>query len=259
MEHLTGWAWGLAAICAFMVGLSKTGVPGIGILGVVTLAFAIPAKQSVGLMLIMLVIGDVVAVSWYRRHAVWAHLVRLLPPAFVGLIIGFLLMGQIDDEQLAWTLGWIVIGLLALNRVRDRALGEKFVMPNRWYFAWPIGAAAGITTMLSNAAGPIIFLYFLAMKLDKHEFIGTGAWYFFILNSLKIPFMASLGLITLDSLKVNVVMLPAILLGAAAGLVAFRRIPQKAFGVAIEILTLAAALKLLITPAVWSSMKHWFS
>jgi len=79
-------------------------------------------------------------------------------------------------------------------------------MESSW-FAAMIGMTAGVTTMLANAAGPVMTAYLLAMRLPKHEFIGTGAWYFLMINCLKVPFSMNLGFINPMSLKINLAML----------------------------------------------------
>lgn len=256
MLELSTAGWALVAIAALVVGISKTGVPGIGILAVVVLVFAVGAenaKKSVGLLLPALICGDIIAVAWYRRHAQWKHLLRLLPPAALGIVAGFLLalwLKQINqDQQLGRIIGAIVLAMLILKRWWDwrgqRAGGEPPV-PDHISIALVIGALAGVTTMLANAAGPLLIIYLLAMRLDKHAFIGTAAWYFLLLNVFKVPFMSYLGWITLDSLKVNLIMLPMIVAGAAAGIYIFRKIPQRVFAITVEVLAALAAIKLVI-------------
>jgi len=108
-----------------------------------------------------------------------------------------------------------------------------------------MGFAAGFTTMMANAAGPVMVIYLLAMRLPKIEFIGTSAWFFFVITWLKVPFSVTLGLISWESLKLNLMMLPLIAVGAVGGILFVHRIPQKTFNAVVEILTIAAAIKLL--------------
>ena len=108
-----------------------------------------------------------------------------------------------------------------------------------------LGFLAGVTTMMANAAGPIMIIYLLAMRLPKVEFVGTGAWFFFIINWLKVPFSANLQLMTVESVKLDLMMLPFIALGALAGIFLLKRIPQKAFAAVVQIFAAAAAIKLL--------------
>jgi len=103
---------------------------------------------------------------------------------------------------------------------------------------------AGVTTMMANAAGPVMVIYLLAMRLPKIEFVGTSAWFFFVVNWLKVPFSANLNLMTVDSVKLNLMMLPCIAVGAFVGIFFLKRIPQKVFNAVVQILAAAAAIKL---------------
>jgi uncharacterized membrane protein YfcA len=99
--------------------------------------------------------------------------------------------------------------------------------------------------MMANAAGPIMIIYLLAMRLPKIEFVGTSAWFFFVINWLKVPFSANLNLMTAATVKLNLMMLPFIAIGAVVGIFFLKRIPQKAFNAVVQILAAAAAIKLL--------------
>ena len=241
-------SWVVCGVSAFLIGLSKTGLPGVGILSVLLTAFVIPARASTGLVLPMLIVGDIFAVSYYHRHAVWRHLMMLLPFAVVGVITGYFCMGLVNDNQLSRIIGGIVLALLCVNGLWTRIASEQSVVPSSWWFAGVLGFLAGVTTMMANAAGPIMIIYLLAMRLPKEEFVGTGAWYFLIVNCFKVPFSWKLGLITLESLKFNLILCPVVVLGALAGMALFKRIPQKYFKVVVESLAAIAALKLLILP-----------
>jgi uncharacterized protein len=237
--------WILVALAAMVFGVTKTGIPGIGILGIVLVASVMDTKLSTGFVLPLLIMADIVAVAYYRRHAEWKHLFRLMPPALVGIAIGYFLMERIDGGQLRPILGGIVIVLLALDLWRNTRETPPAI-PDHWGFAVAVGVVAGITTMLANAAGPLIVLYFLAMKFDKERFIGTAAWYFLILNCIKVPLQMQLGNITAESFMTDLALLPAVLIGATCGVLILKRIPQTWFVIIVKVLTLAAAVKLLL-------------
>jgi hypothetical protein len=241
---LTAGKWTLSAVSSLIVGLSKTGIPGLSIIFVPLFAFVLPARISTGALLPLLILGDVVAVTWYRRHAVWRHLLRLFPWAFAGIVIGFFAMGRINDRQLRPVIGVIVIIMLGVGLWRDLASQGKADVPSAWWFAALAGLLAGATTMLANAAGPVMMVYLLAMRLPKDEFLGTGAWFFAVLNWVKVPFSIGLGLITPASLVFDAVLSGAVLVGAALGILAARRLPQKAFTVAVQGLTFISAVLL---------------
>ena len=241
---LSAGKWIIAAAGSLIVGLSKTGIPGLAIIFVPLFALALPARLSTGAVLPLLILGDVVAVTWYRRHAVWKHLLRLLPWAVAGIVLGFFAMGRINDRQLRPVIGAIVIVMLGVGVWRDIASRGKAQVPSAWWFAALAGLLAGATTMLANAAGPVMMVYLLSMRLPKDEFLGTGAWFFAILNWVKVPFSLSLGLITGQSLLFDAVLSGLVLAGAFLGILAARRLPQRAFTVAMQALTFVSAVLL---------------
>ena len=239
--------WSVVAVCAVIVGISKTGVPGIGIVVVPLMASILPTRSSVGVLLGILILGDVFAAGYYRRHAQWGHILKLLPIAFVGIIVGYFGLKVVNDEQLRPIIGVIVLAMLGINYWRRLAEDGEKSIPKGWWFPLLMGFFAGVTTMMANAAGPIMIIYLLAMRLPKKEFVGTAAWFFFVINWVKVPLGLQLGLITFESVKLNLLMLPFVIIGAVAGIVMLRKIPQKAFSTTMEILAAAAALKLLLS------------
>jgi uncharacterized membrane protein YfcA len=253
--HLTPLRWLLAGIGTVLIGLSKTGIPGLGILAVTLFASAVPAKESVGLVLVLLICADVVAVSAYRRHAVWSHLWRLFPWTMTGVVAGWLTIRKLDADQTRRGIGGLLLVLSLIQivqwRRKNRALSqapapkEEAQVP-KLLVASVTGLAAGFTTMVANAAGPIMILYLLAMGLPKMEFVGTGAWYFLLMNCFKVPFSASLGLINPGSLTTDAFLAPLAVLGALWGKRLLPHIPQRAFELAALLLTFAASLKLLV-------------
>jgi uncharacterized membrane protein YfcA len=158
-----------------------------------------------------------------------------------------------SDAQLKPIIGVIVVAMLAVNWWRKRR-GED--VPTEWWFAEVMGFFAGLTTMMANAAGPVMIVYLLAMRLPKVEFVGTSAWFFFIVNWLKVPFSLHLGLVNVESIKIGFIMLPFIILGLILGIVALKKMPQKVFEITIQFMALAAGIKLLV-PANWFA-KLWF-
>ncbi len=241
--NLFGWV--VIAVSAVVVGMSKTGMPGLGILPVPMMALAFSPRESTGLLLGVLILADLFAVTYHRRNARWPHVLRLLPAALAGIVAGYIGLGYINDQQLKPIIGGIVLVMLGLNYWRTRAGGEETPIPTQWWFAVALGFMAGVTTMMANAAGPVMIIYLLAMRLPKIEFVGTSAWFFFAVNWLKVPFSAHLNLVTAESVKLNLMMLPFIAAGALLGILLLKRIPQKAFTVIVQILAAAAAVRLL--------------
>lgn len=241
--NLFGWV--VIAVSAVVVGVSKTGMPGLGILPVPMMALAFSTRESTGLLLGLLILADLFAVTYHRRNARWRLVLRLLPAALAGIVAGYFGLRVINDQQLKPIIGGIVLVMLGLNYWRTRAGGEEAPIPTQWWFAVVLGFMAGVTTMMANAAGPVMIIYLLAMRLPKIEFVGTSAWFFFTVNWLKVPFSANLNLVTAESVKLNLMMLPFIAAGALLGILVLKRIPQKAFTMIVQILAALAAVRLL--------------
>lgn len=254
---LEPWQWALGATAALMVGISKTGIPGIGILVVPLLAAVFGGRLSAGVMLPMLIMGDVFAVAWYRRHARWDKLVGLLPWVVFGMALGTAALKITGDAKGSKDLTDIVIGamvlsMLALHLLRNR-LGEQFA-PTSPAGVASTGAGAGFATTVSNAAGPIMQMYLAAHRMPKEQFMGTIAWYFFIINVSKFPIYVVLSamiparpLVTASSLAFNAAVFPVIVVGVFIGRWLLPRIPQKMFDVVVIVLAAAGAVRLILS------------
>ena len=253
--HLELWQWILGGAAALMIGVSKTGVPGIGILVVPLLATVFGGRPSVGIMLPMLILADCFAVAWYRRHAQWDKLVRLLPWVVAGMAIGAATLwvtGKMDGSKdiLGKMIGVLTLVILGLRLASGR-LGERFT-PRSGIGVASTGVAAGFATTVANAAGSIMNIYMAAQRVSKHQFIGTLAWYFFIINLSKVPIYIAVSYVqpdnpvmTLNSLLFTLSISPGILLGVFSGRWLFPRIPEKGFTLIVLLLAGTAAIKLI--------------
>lgn len=238
------WQWAVMIICAVLIGINKTGIPGIGPLPVVLLALSFPAAKSTGIQLIMLCMADLMAVSYYRKKANWNIIIKLIPFALCGIALGSCVMRFFDDSSLRIAIGIIILAMAALNVIRRKFLKPDMI-PSHWIFSLIIGLAAGFSTQVANAAGPVMAIYLLSMQLPKEEYLGTGAWYFMILNFLKLPVFIWEGRIVLESLYIDLCMLPAIILGACLGIFIAKKISQQSFELIVQILIVISAVKLL--------------
>ncbi len=193
----------------------------------------------------MLICGDVCAVAVYRRHAQWRHIWRMLPPALVGVVGGYFIMRHIPGDAFRPIIGWVVLVMIGLQYARMLRPGSFENFPKTRWFAWSMGGGAGVATMLANAAGPIMTLYLLARGLAKFAFVGTSAWFFLIVNTLKVPFSYDLGLITRESLLFNLFLIPAIALGIGLGRLLLGVISQRLFENCLLIFAAIIALLLI--------------
>lgn len=259
--HLTEWQWVIGLTAALFVGISKTGIPGVGIVAIPLLGIGFGSRLGAGVMLPMLILGDVFAVTWYRRHAQWSKLVGLLPWVYLGVALGTAALvvtgrnagvkgGNVMKDPTDTVVGGLVLVMVALHLLRNK-LGEK-LQPTSPAGVAGTGVAAGFSTTVSNAAGPVMQMYMAAHSLSKEAFMGTISWYFFIVNLSKFPIywvltrmMPQAPIVTSKSLVFNLEIAPAIILGAFFGKWLLPRISQKSFELTVVVLAAAGGLKLM--------------
>ena len=244
---MTAFQLVILAASALLVGVNKSGIPGLGMLPVILLAVAFDANPgfATGVMLLMICAGDIFAVSYYRRNADWKIVIRLLPYTMLGLALGFATLQYLNrPEHLRILIGWIILLLAAVHLVRV-AFFKHADVPSHWAFSAAVGLTAGFTTQVANAAGPVMALYLLSMKLPKDRYVGTCAWFFMIMNWTKLPIFCFEGRVTAAALHAVLPLLPLILLGAGLGVLFVKRAPQKFFEIVIEIIVIVSAVKLL--------------
>ncbi len=236
--------WMIVLLSAMLVGMAKTGLTGVGLMVVPLLASVFGGRSSVGLLLPILIVADVFAVGYYNRHAEWKYILRLLPWALIGITVGVLIGQIISDVVFVRLLAAVVIIGIILMIWQD--LQKKVNVPDYWWFSMSLGLLGGFITMIANAAGPIMALYLLSMRLPKYTFIGTGAWLLFIINMIKVPIHVGIWkTITVQSLVFDVLMIPAIALGAFLGIWLVKFIPEKAYRIFIIATTMFSALLLI--------------
>ena len=252
--HFSMLGWLAVIAGALGIGLNKGGLTGLGILPVLLFAVVLDPRQSTGFVLPLLIIGDICAVLIYRRVVLWKVFWHLLPPALMGIIIGYVLMGPIEirgvrlgipEAIYGRIIGWLILSLLALQLARG-AYGDKL---DRFFesdgFGVAMGVLMGIATMLANAAGPVSMLYFVSVGLPKWNLIGTSAFLFFVINLSKVPLSMSLGLTNAVSLTVALVLLPVVVLGFFCGRKMAAVLPQKIFDRFLLVCTAIGAFKLI--------------
>lgn len=238
--------WMLIVFCAMLIGMSKTGVPGVSMIVVPTMAIIFGGKQSTGVLLPILIMADIFAVVYYRRDAKWKHLLRALPWALAGLFLALWIGNLVNDEQFKRIIAITVFVSIALMIWKDYGYKKEFT-PDKWWFAALMGIIGGFATMIGNVAGPIFAIYLLAMHLNKKSFIGTTAWFFFIINLSKFPLQVMVWKnIDLNTLAIDILVLPAIAAGAWFGIFIVKRIPEKIYKWFVIVITILSAFLILI-------------
>ncbi|WP_298461873.1 sulfite exporter TauE/SafE family protein [uncultured Cellulomonas sp.] len=243
----------LLVLATSLVGLSKTALPGAGTLTVAVFAAVLPARLSTGVLLVLLIVGDLFAVRMYHAHADWPTLRRMVPTVVVGVVLGTVFLGAADDATVRRVIGALLIALVGVTLVR-RSLtrrAERAVVPDTGPARPPAwrrrldtgvyGALAGFTTMVANAGGPVMSMYFLAARFPISRFLGTAAWFFLVVNVAKTPFSAGLGLITLETLTLDLLLAPAVVVGALVGRRVAGRLDQAVFDRLVLVLTVVSA------------------
>ena len=242
MIELTPLAWALLGVAALVAGLGKTAIPGSATVSVVLFAAVLPARTSTAAMLLLFIVGDVFALIAYRRHAHWPTLLRLAPAVVAGLVLGFLFLAYGDDRIVRRAIGVILLLMIAVTLWRRRQAAKAVGGP---MLGITYGTMAGFTTMVANAGGPVMSMYFLATRTPVQVFLGTSAWFFAIVNLVKVPFLAGIGLFTPQVLLMDLLLTPLVVIGALVGLKLAKRMPQQLFDRLVIILTIVGAVYLL--------------
>ncbi|MFE6688071.1 sulfite exporter TauE/SafE family protein [Streptomyces sp. NPDC057743] len=244
-------------VAALLVGVSKTAISGVGTLSVALFASVLPARESTGALLPLLLVGDVLAVRAYRGHADRAVLLRLLPSVAAGVLLGVAFIAWTDDTVMRRTIGGLLLAVAlhhGWQQIRSRAAVHDVRQPTPALGAPEhqhrlrtavFGLLAGFATMVANAGGPAMSLYLLSSGFAMLGFLGTGAWFFLLVNLVKVPFSVGLGLITADGLALDGLLALAVVAGAFAGRALVHRIDQRAFTWLVLAFTALASLALL--------------
>lgn len=239
MPDLASWQWALGTLCAFLIGLAKTGVPGVATMTVPLMILTVgDARQSAAWTAPILITADIFAVTYWRRHTETRALLRLIPWVAGGMAAGGLAL-SLSEPVLRRAVGVIVLTMLALNIAQRRGANLGAAGAAGFY-----GVAAGFATTVANAAGPVMSLYLLMQRLPKEQFVATGAWFFFVVNIVKLPIYAAHGLFSRGSLVFDLTMVPPVVCGALGGLWLVHRIPQRSFEAMVVAMTIVSSILL---------------
>lgn len=247
LPSLGALAWTLLAVAAVLVGLSKTALPGLGTVAAALFAAVLPARASTAALLLLLILGDIFALTIYRRHADWPTLVRLIPAVAVGLLLGAAFLAVSDDAWVRRGIGVILLVLMTVTvwqkvhpRIKERSQKRRRIERGAY------GSLSGFTTMVANAGGAAMSLYLISAGFSVKAFLGTAAWFFAVINLTKVPISIGLGLITPATLVLDLVLAPAVVIGALIGKWIGARIKQSVFEWAVIGFTVVGAVYLVI-------------
>lgn len=245
--HLTPGFLILFFIVALLLGMTKAGLSGLSLAVIPVMALIFGAKESTGVILPMLITGDIMAVIYYHRNAVWKHVIVILPWVAAGIVTALIVGNLINDRQFRFimiSIVWIMLFLMVFNDLRKK---NSDIVPHGKIFGSSLGFAGGFSTMIGNSAGPVFTLYFLSKNLPKNEFIGTGAWLYLIMNVGKLPLQAFVWKnITVNSLLLDLAAAPVLALGIFLGIWLVKLFPERAYRLFVIFTTLGSSILLFL-------------
>jgi uncharacterized membrane protein YfcA len=236
----------LAAAGALLIGMAKAGLSGCGLVSVLLFADAFGAKTSTGVVLPLLIAADFMGYYLLRGGGKWRQIIPLVPAAIAGVVVGWWLLDKLDNHLARIVIGWIILALVVLKLVIDWKREQLKELHKHPVFTNTMGVLAGAVTMLANAAGPVMTVYLLAKRVEKSEYLGIFTRFFLFMDLVKVPFSANIGLITPASLATNVVLLPAVVVGAMIGWRVVKVMPQRVFEWVVFTFAVVAALRLMM-------------
>jgi uncharacterized membrane protein YfcA len=248
------YGMGILAFCAAFVGFSKSALPGAIIFIVPLSACVLPAKTAVGVVLPLLMFGDLLTTGYFSRKINFTHMKYILPSAFCGVCAGYFAMGRMSSQALEPVIGWVVLIMLAL-KVFLQMSGSSLMATSREYDPGTVkaprislffGLSMGTVATIAHAAGPLTALYLILNRFPKKEFIATSAGFFLFINWMKVPFYLKLGILNWKGFKLDLLLFPFIILGFLTGLKVLKYISQRKFDVLVQVLAFMAAVKLII-------------
>jgi uncharacterized membrane protein YfcA len=238
--------WLMVAAAAAFIGLNKAGIVGISLISIPIVAAVFGGKASTGVIASILVIADFIAVISYRKFVHFKKFLGLLPWTFAGMGIALYVGAGISDHLFKiFIAAAIVIALFFM--VRSEFKGDPIAVKSSWYLSALVGILGGFTSMIGNVAGPILSVYFLSLQLNKNEFIATRAWFFWITNLCKLPLHIFFWkTVTLNTLAIDILMIPAVAAGALAGIFLVKIIPEKPYRIFLIAVTFVSVIFLIV-------------
>ena len=236
----------IVGVCVFLYGFSKTAMPVAGVLAGPLLAATLGAPTASGFVMPLLLIADFFALARYRQHVNWHLIFRLIPGVLLGIVLTALLFRFVDTQTLGRVIGVLILASVALEVWRRRFPRSVDDSPPNKLVVGFFGTLAGMTTMAANAGGTAMTLYLINMRATMLAFMGTFAWFFFVLNAIKVPILVGLGFLNTETLLAGLWFVPVVVAGALIGYAIFARMNERIFTNVALSLSAVASIWLII-------------
>jgi hypothetical protein len=238
--------WGILVLASIVIGFSKTGIQGSTIFVVVLMALTFGGIVSSGMMLLLLMVGDVFAVKHYGKEVSVKDIFHLLPPAVTGVLLGVWYGQYVNDHQFKMTMGVIVLVCVVLLVYKEIKKAPIKIANHKWLTTL-VGVLSGFSSMVGNAAGPIFAIYILSKQIGKREMISSTAWFFILLNTFKLPFHVFVWQsIEWQHLLLALILLPVIFIGTRMGIWLVSVIKEETYRIFIFATTVISAIYLFV-------------
>ena len=235
----------LFIIAAFSIGISKAGFSGMSLISVFILADLVGAKESLGIALPLLIVADLIVYPVFRKHGSWKQVWPLFLPTAIGMSVGFYMLSDLPNEVMRPVIGGIILGMVFLQLMRKFFKEKVEIIAHSKTFALAAASSGGVATVLANAAGPIFKLYFLSISLPKMELIGVCARFFLVVNLVKLPLNAHFNLINQETIILNILMIPFVVIGIFVGKKLVSIVSQKMFESLVLVFSIIAGIKMM--------------
>lgn len=239
--------YAVAIPAVILVGLAKGGFAGIGVVATPLLALAVGPVKAAAILLPLLILQDVVGVWSYRKTWDKSLLILMVPPAAVGIFLGWALAALVSASAVELAVGLVSVLFAAQRLWAERAVKAAAAIeatPGRPWLGALCGMASGFTSQISHAGGPPFQIYVLPRRLPRDVFVGTSAIFFAIVNWMKMPAYLALGQFTPSVLTAVAVLTPLALASTWAGVWLVRRVPAEGFYKVIYVLLILVGTKL---------------
>ena len=233
----------LASLAAVLIGMSKGGLPLVGMMSVPVLSLVMSPVKAAVLLLPLFVISDAVGVWLYRKQYSWVNLKILIPAGIAGVLFGWLTAAMISEQTIKFLIGLVGVSFCLqtwFKRGQDHA-PKTADWPKGLFW----GSAAGFTSFIAHAGGPPFQIFVLPQKLPKAEFAGTATILFAIINVAKIVPYQNLSPYSEEDFWKIAVLVPFALLGTILGAYLTKRIADAWFFKLVQVGLFLLSIKLI--------------